>query len=107
MALQFNSIQPVRFGEIEATPKMTTSSRMRVQKVKFGGDNIEAMETLAECFGNNSDGVLDFMKKNMTTLDLQRLQAYLIGGESMLDTLDHTIDEVIKASMKKVQNEED
>lgn len=107
MALQFNTIQPVRFGEIEATPKMTTSSRMRVQRVQFGGDNSEAMETMAECFGNKSDEVLDFMKKNMSTLDLQRLQAYLIGGESMLETLDRTIDETIKASMKKVQNEED
>lgn len=107
MALQFNTIQPVRFGTLEATPKVTTSARMRVQRVKFGGDNLEAMETLAECFGTQADEVLDFMKKNMSTMDLQRLQAYIIGGDAMLETLDRTIDATIKESMKKATNEED
>lgn len=105
MALQFNTIEPVRFGTIEATPKITTSARMRIQRAKFGGDNSEAMEVLSECFGTQADEVLDFMKKNMSTMDLQRLQAYLIGGDTMLETLDRTIDETIKESMKKAQNE--
>lgn len=106
MALEFNSIQPVRFGEIEATPKITTSTRLRLQKITFGGDNSGAMETLSECFGAQSDEVLDFMKKNMSTLQLQRLQAYLLGGDEMLDRLDRTIDEAIKESMGKIKNEE-
>ncbi len=98
MALEFNKISPIRFGDFEATPKLTASARLRASKIKLGGDNAEAMETLSQCFGNKSEDVLAFMKENMSTLDLQRLQAYIVGGDEMLGN----VDEAIRGALKNV-----
>lgn len=100
MALEFDKISPIRFGDFEATPKLTASLRLRASKIKLGGDNEEAMETLSQCFGNKSEDVLAFMKENMSTLDLQRLQAYIVGGDQMLDNVDEAIKEALQGAAK-------
>lgn len=97
MALEFNKIQPVRFGDFEAVPKVTTSAKMRLREISFKTQEeiSESKSILAGCFGKNEDKVLDFMNENMSTFDMQRLQAYLLGGDAMLDTFDKAIQEAM------------
>lgn len=95
MPLTFNSIQPVRFGDFTATPKLNQSTRLRIQNLKANTLSDDVIDQLSAPFGADSERVAEFIKNNMSMLDVQRLQAYLAGGESMLDS----VDEAIKGGM--------
>lgn len=83
MALSFNGLQPVTFGGKECMPtKPDAELQLRLQNIKDFND--EADDVLASAFPNDYDYVRDFLRSNMTLLEKQELQVYLLGGETGL-----------------------
>lgn len=70
---------------------------MRAATLKLNaGDLSHACSVLAECFDEKSDEVKAFMERNMSLVDLARLQAYLLGGKTGLDELDQKTELLMK-----------
>lgn len=94
MALSFNGLQPVRFGDRECAPKIDAETQLRLQSINGYGP--ETDEILASAFPDDAIYVREFMAKNMTTYEKEELHAYLLGGEAMLDNLRNTLTGVLK-----------
>ena len=86
MPLTFNGIQPVKFGGRDCTPKLDVEIQLRLQNIKVF--NEEADEVLASAFPNDIEYVRNFLRNNMTILEKEELQIYLIGGETGLRNMD-------------------
>lgn len=111
MALSFEKIEAVRFGDLEAMPRMTQERRMRVGSLKLNaGDLDHAYSVLADCFDEKSEEIKTFMAKNMPVLELTRLQAYLLGGEAGLRELDRKtellMDKQVDDAYEKIKSQQ-
>ena len=107
--MEFKEVQPIKFGTIEAMPsKLTTEMRLRVMNIKVGtdADIAEAISVMSECFGDKAVEVKSFMEKNMYPLDLQRLQAYLLGGISSVDKLEKAVQSAMTDAIKGAKEDE-
>lgn len=93
----------VQFGNMEAIASMTAERKMRVMglRLKSDSDFKRAIRVLSACFDKKSNVVAKFMWKNMGTVDLQRLQVYLIGGQKLLTVHDKLLDGAIAGFAKK------
>ena len=100
--LQFNKLQPVGFGDKEVTPEITTEKKLRLQNTKGDTEeNLKAMiELIASCFGDDSEFVKDFISKHMSLLDIYKLQAYLIGGEKMVEAVEQNMQTALAKEQK-------
>lgn len=100
MGLKFNKLEAVEFGDIVATPAMTMELRLRIQNCKFGTaeETEESIKTIARAFEKSDlDGAItNFMKNEMALLDLQKLQAYLYGGDSALELINKQLDKAME-----------
>lgn len=94
MALSFNGLEPVRFGDKDCTPKITTEIKLRLEQIKEYNDSAD--EVLASAFPEDEMYVKDFLRTKMTAMDKERLHAYLYGGETLLNTLLDGVREVMK-----------
>lgn len=101
--LQFNKLQPVGFGDKEVAPEVTTEVKLRLQNQK--GDTEEGLKAMidliASCFGAEAEFVKDFMNKNMSILDVYRLQAYLVGGEKMVEMVEANMQTAIGSTKEQ------
>lgn len=86
MALTFNGLQPVRFGGRDCTPKLDVEIQLRLQNIQVFND--EADEVLASAFPNDTEYVRNFLRDHMTVMEKEKLQVYLIGGETGLENMD-------------------
>lgn len=93
MALSFNGLEPITFGNKECVPKVTAEIELKLSQVKKYDQ--ETDEILASAFPDDESYVKGFLD-NMTMVDKQILHAYLIGG----DTLVTTTMEQIKGALK-------
>lgn len=93
MALSFNGLEPVTFGQKDCIPKITTEIKMRLADLKDYNDTAD--EVLASVFPNDEVYVRDFLREKMTVFDKQTLHAYLLGGESMVRALHNKIEGVV------------
>lgn len=100
--LKFDGMQPVNFGGKDCQPKLDAELRLRLGKLNF--ENSEADKILAECFPDDEKYVADFLKDKMTPFEKRELQAYLIGGPSMIRTIRDQIGNAIKTA-QEAQNE--
>lgn len=93
MALSFSGLEAVKFGEIVATPTVTAEARLRIQSgnSKSAENREKLIKAMADCFGEQSEAVQDFMTHQMSGYELSLLQAYLVGGEKMLDQVEGTV----------------
>lgn len=108
--LKFAGIQPVSFNDHDCMPKLDTSKRLRLERIKFTTDaeSAKADEVLASCFPDDEEYVLDFLSNKMTTADKQILRSYLLQGEKAIAMLDRsadifaekTVEEALKASQE-------
>lgn len=108
MPLGFKKIKPVDFEDFTAMPQVTPELRLRVQNLKFATtDQLEqAKDVLSSAFPEDKDRVRKFMEDNyMGAISLQELQAYLIGGEEMLERFRRNFDKVIDKSAEKALGE--
>lgn len=96
MALQFKKIEAVDFGGVVVEPKIDIESRMRLQQIKLDTPTgvSEAITVISECFGDKGESVKEFIENNMGIVDIAKLQAYLIGGNAMLDKVEKKLEEV-------------
>lgn len=109
MPLAFKKIKPVDFEDFQATPQLNTELKLRVQNLKFAStEQIEnAKEVLSSAFPDNKEQVRKFMDDNfMGAIALQELQAYLLGGEDMLNRYRQEIDKLMDKSAEKALKEE-
>lgn len=102
--LQFNKLQPIGFGDKELTPVANTEMKLRLQQAK--GDTEEDLKNLIEliskCFGDDAKFVKDFIDKYMTLVDIYRLQAYIAGGEKMLEVINNNFDKAFEKEMENL-----
>lgn len=100
MALQFNGIEAIRFGDIVSTPKIDAETRLRLQGVKLNTKDAvnEAIEVLSSCFGADSVAIKQFMAEQMSEYELAKLQAYLLGGDSMLEVFEKQFNKNLEQS---------
>lgn len=106
MALHFERQEAVEFGDLKAIPKINTELRMRLTQLKINQSNMaEGLDLLADCFPENRQQVREFLG-DMFIVDIYKLQAYLIGGKSVLDNFESTFAELMKnTAVKEAGNE--
>lgn len=103
MAFKFTktTYSPVEFGELGAfTPTMTVERRLRVQRLKFDEpeEALESLKYMAECFEGHAEEITKFFSE-VDILQWYKLQAYLIGGDKMINQVE-TLDQVVEKEAK-------
>lgn len=101
--LKFDGIQPVSFNDHDCMPKLDTSKRLRLERIKFDTEaNIaEADKLLASCFPDDEEYVLDFLSNKLTVADRQLLRSYLLQGEKALRALDQVANKLAEEAVKE------
>lgn len=87
MALKFEKKEAIEFGDLKVAPiKIDVEMRLRLQGLAFKTEEEleEAKKLLSECFGGNAGAVKKFMDENMSAMDLQILQGYLLSGPTVM-----------------------
>lgn len=103
MTLEFKETEAVKFGKLVVVPSVDAELKLRISRLKFNsGDSInEAIQTLSKAFGSDSLEVKEFMEKNMGANQLQKLQAYLVGGEDGLQMYERQMNRLTDKMMDK------
>lgn len=89
MALELKTIQPIKIDDVDCKPYLTAELRLRLGEIKqmvSEEDRAKAIATLGSCFPENSEYVREKLEQ-MTVMDLQLLQAYLLAGQNGVDTV--------------------
>lgn len=82
--LNLNTLEPVNFGGRECTPDINTETKMRLSGIKKYDESVYPI--LASAFPDDESYVKEFLGK-MTTVDIEILHAYLIGGPTMVESI--------------------
>lgn len=96
--LSLNTLEPVDFGGRECTPKLDTETKLRLSQINQY--NAKAIEVLASAFPDDEDYVEKFLGE-MTTIDLQMLHAYLMGGQTMVETIRGQLGDAMSKAIKE------
>lgn len=98
MALSFkkNTLEAIDFGGLVVQPKVDIESKLRLQGLKLdsAAGVGEAIQVIAECFGDEAEKVAEFMRSSFGAIELAQLQAYLVGGETMLERVNAKLEEI-------------
>ena len=88
-----------------ATPRLTQGLRLRLEQISFDteANAQDAYEILADCFPDDHDFVLDFIKNEMMPRDPQTLRNYLLNGTEGLKAEQSAYDAVGDAIKDKVK----
>lgn len=99
MGLKFKNIEPVQFGDIVAMPYVDEETKLRLQNINFTTleGRAEGINLMLSCFKEHKDEIREFMK-TMGAYDLNQLQAYLMGGQALLDKLDKQFEKMMDRS---------
>lgn len=118
--LTFDGIQPVAFYDKKAgdyrqcQPKLTQPLKMRLATLKFDteADSAESYEILADCFPNDREFVLDFIKNEMLAHDPATLRNYLLNGteglkaqQSAYDAIGDAMSDIVKDKLNEATKE--
>lgn len=95
--LNLNALEPVNFGGRECTPDINTEMKMRLSDIKKYDE--AAFTTLAAAFPNDEEYVKDFLPK-MTTVDVEILHAYLVGGPTMVESIKNQLGNALNTEAK-------
>lgn len=104
MSISFSKIEPVRFGDFEASPLVTAELKLRLAEIKIDAksDNDEVISVLSRCFPDAQERVREFMRENMYPADLSRLATYLTSGPQGLMRYDQMIEQYEKKQTDKI-----
>lgn len=110
MALNFNAIEAIGFGNLKVKPQMTKELELRVKNLKINEANREeAIEILSSCFGSYATEVKQFMQENMHEYDLIELSMYLAHGDRGLENfrsiMQKSMDKQMDQAVDKVGSE--
>lgn len=87
--LNLNTLEAVNFGGKECMPEINAETKMRLSQLKKYDEASYAI--LAAAFPADEDYVKEFLPK-MTTIDLEILHAYLMGGPTMVESIRRQMD---------------
>lgn len=92
MALILKQLEPVQFGDFTAQPIVNMENMLRLSQINLQtADGREsAVKVMAECFPKDRERVEQFVA-GLPVMELTRLQAYLIGGQTVLDALEANV----------------
>lgn len=108
MALHFNAVEAVGFGDLKVKPQMTRELELRVKNLQITENNLsEAIDTLSSCFGAQAMEVKQFMQENMHEYDLVELSVYLLHGDSGLNNLRNVMQRTMNKHMEEATNKLD
>lgn len=107
MALEFKETEAVKFGNIIAVPSVDAELKLRIGQIKFGTNEAinSAIEIMSHAFGEKSYEIAEFMHKYMSATQLQKLQAYLVGGEDGLEMYERQMNRLTDKMMDKALEE--
>lgn len=92
MALKFEKIEPVEFGDLKVMPKMNAEMKLRVQAIKQ--IDSDALDLFAECFEGYHAEIREFLDQ-LNMIDLYKLQAYLIGGNASVKAFEARLESIM------------
>lgn len=98
--LSLNTLEPVDFGGRECVPKLDTETKLRLSQIKKYDS--KACEVIATAFPDDEEYVKGFLA-NMTTIDIQLLHAYLIGGPTMVDAIRQQMGNAMSNAIKEAK----
>lgn len=103
MTLEFKETEAVKFGSIIAIPSVNAELKLRIGQIRFNTNETvnTAINVLSSAFGDKSYEVAEFMRKNMGANQLQKLQAYLVGGEDGLEMYERQMNRLTDKMMDK------
>lgn len=90
--------EPVNFGGKECIPEINTETNMRLSQIKNYDES--AIAVLASAFPSDEEYVKDFLKQ-MSTLEIQELHAYLVGGPKMVEFVRKKVESALEAAMEE------
>lgn len=101
MAISFDKLEAVGFGDFEVMPQMDKEQQLRVKALEIKDNNLdEAIEVLSACFGaENTAKIKEFMQKNMFQMDMIKLRTYLTQGNEGVKSLQSRMDRIIDKKM--------
>jgi len=89
MALELTTIQPIKIDGVECRPVVNAESRLRIaeiQTIVSDEDRKKAIEVFASIFPDNTEYVKGKLEQ-MTALDLELIQTYILAGQKGVDTV--------------------
>ncbi len=89
MALELTTIQPIKIDGVECRPVVNAETRLRIAEIKSlvsEEDRKKAIEVFATVFPENGDYVREKLAQ-MTSLDIELIQTYLLAGQKGIDTV--------------------
>lgn len=88
MALEISVSKSIKFGDESLAPKINAEQLLRLQRAKMTTEGeLESLKKLiAECFGENKLKVAEYLE-NVDIMQLAMIQAYLVGGDEMVQTI--------------------
>lgn len=96
--LKLNTLEPVDFGGRECAPQINAEVKLRLSRIKKYDE--EALSVIAEAFPDDEEYVRNFLDK-MVTMDVQTLHAYLLGGQTMVETLTEQMNNALSSITEK------
>lgn len=96
--LSLSTLEPVDFGGKECAPSLDAETKLRLSQIqKYDG---KAIEALASAFPDDEEYVKEFLG-NMATIDIQILHAYLLGGQTMVESIRGQLSNVMDSVAKE------
>lgn len=108
MGLNFSQTRNIQFGDIVANiPVLGQKDKLKLQQLDFGSEakREEAIDAMSSIFKEKNEEIRKFMLENMTDFDLARAQAYIIGGQSMLEAVDKQFEKEMEKAIAGGNNE--
>lgn len=105
LALKKLKMVPVDFEDFQAMPEVNQELRLRLQNLKFQTESQidQAKDVISSAFPNDKAQVRQFLDDNFaTTITLQELQSYLLGGESALTEFRERTNKAMDTAIEKV-----
>lgn len=104
MALKFNKLEPIEFGDKKYQPTVSPETRRRIvlemaQPSTAENDEV-AIDTICHCFGDKSNEVKEFINANIGQNGIKTLQLYLTEGDKGLEALNKSIETATLAQLR-------
>lgn len=106
MGLNFNKTRNIQFGKVVVdVPVLGQKDKLKLQQLSLDSEQgrQKAIDTIASIFDGDVEYIKEFMTKNMTEFDIARVQAYVVGGDSMLESFDKQLEKEFDKAMEEIK----
>lgn len=101
--MKFEGKKAIEFGKLKAIPKSTAELRLRIRDIDFTTEErtAEAIEVLASFFPDKKSEVKRFLTEEMEIFELNKLQAYLVGGEAAVEMIERNLETNLQRAIEQ------